>query len=79
MKSTRTAIGDGAHEKNPVMSGMVGSPAAFLALKAASGAAVIFATEKMRPRNRIAAIATMAALNSAYVMIVTHNYTAAGR
>ncbi len=79
MKSTRTALGEGAREANPVMTGMVGSPVAFFALKAATGAAVVLATEKLRPRNRIAAIATMAALNSAYAMIVTHNYAAAGR
>jgi hypothetical protein len=57
MKSTRTAIGDGAREANPVMTGVVGSPAAFFALKAATGAAVVFAAEKMRPRNRVAAMA----------------------
>jgi hypothetical protein len=79
MKSTRTAIGDGAREANPVMTGVVGSPAAFFALKAATGAAVVFAAEKMRTRNRVAAMATMAALNSLYATIVTHNYAVAGR
>src|SRR2546423_864697 len=70
MQSTHTALGEGGREANPVMTRMVGNPVAFFALKAATGAAVIFATEKMRPRNRIAAIATMAALNSVYASIV---------
>ena len=79
-QSTRTALGDGsAREANPMMNGVVGSPVGFVALKAATGAAVIFATEKMRPRNRIAAIATMAALNGLYATIVSHNYAVARR
>ena len=79
-QSTRTALGAGSgREANPVMNGVVGSPVGFVALKAATGAAVIFAAEKMRPRNRVAAIATMAALNGLYASIVSHNYAVARR
>jgi hypothetical protein len=79
-QSTRTALATGGgREANPLMNGVVGSPAGFFALKAATGAAVILASEKMRPRNRIAAIATMVALNGLYASIVSHNYAVAGR
>ncbi len=79
-QSTRSALASGAgREANPMMNGVVGSPAGFVALKAVSGAAAIFAAEKLRPRNRVAAIVTMAALNGLYASIVSHNYKVARR
>lgn len=44
-----------------------------VAVKAGVNAAVILATERLAKRNRVAAVATMVALNSAYAMIVRHN------
>lgn len=77
VQSTRTALDRGGREANPVMAGVVGSPVAFVALKAATGAAVIYASEKMRRRSRVGALVTMAALNGLYATIVMHNYAAA--
>jgi hypothetical protein len=77
VQSTRTALDRGGREANPVMAGVVGSPVAFVALKAATGAAVIYASEKMRRRSRVGALVTMAALNGLYATIVMRNYAAA--
>jgi hypothetical protein len=79
VQSTRTALGGGGREANPLMTGLADRPVAFVALKAATGVAVILASEKMRARNKVAALVTMAALNGLYATIVTHNYSVAGR
>ena len=47
---------------------------ALVALKAGVTASTILLTEKLRVRNRVGAIVLMAALNSAYAMVVVHNY-----
>jgi len=72
--STLRAIDAGAAEANPVMGGLAHQPAALVAVKAGLTASTIYLVEKVRLRNRRAAIALMAVLNSAYVTIVAHNY-----
>jgi hypothetical protein len=79
VQSTSAALDRGGREANPVMAGVVGSPVAFVALKAATGAAVIYASERMRRRSRIGALVTMAALNGLYATIVMRNYGVAAR
>ena len=79
VQSTTTALARGGREANPVMAGVVESPVAFVALKAATGAAVIYASEKMRRRSRIGALVTMAVLNGLYTTIVMRNYAVSGR
>jgi hypothetical protein len=80
--STLRAAEFGGLEGNPVLGGVVGSPAAVVAAKAASTAGVVFASERLWKRHKTAAIVMMIALNSAYGAIVAHNYAieaAAGR
>ncbi len=77
--STMTALNQGAVESNPLMEGVVRNKTAFIAMKAGVAAATILATRHMARRNRIAAIATVVAINSAYAMVMRHNYRVARR
>lgn len=77
--STMTALHAGAQEANPFMRTATSSPGAFLAIKAGAAAGTILLAEKMWPRNRAGAIATMVALNSVTCIIAAHNYAVAGR
>lgn len=74
MHSTLQAFKAGAVEGNPLMSGIVKNRGAFIATKAAVAASTIFATRHIAKRNKVAAVVTMVAINSAYAMIVSHNY-----
>lgn len=76
--STRMALSAGAQEANPLMRGAVGNTAAYVTIKAAATAGTIFLMEKARKRNPVAAIVAMAAINSAYFVIVMHNVRVAG-
>ena len=75
--STMKALNNGAVEANPMMSGVVKNRAAFIGVKAAMGAGLMFATHKMARRNKVAAIVTSAAINSAYLVVAHHNYKVA--
>ena len=80
--STLRAAEFGGLEGNPIFGRVVGSPAAVVATKAAVTAGVVFASERLWKRNKVAAIVMMVALNSAYGAMVAHNYAieaAAGR
>jgi hypothetical protein len=77
--STFKAMDRGAIEANPLMSGLVKNRAAFVTTKAAVAAATIYASSRIAKTNRVAAIVTMVAMNSAYAMIVSNNYKIAGR
>jgi hypothetical protein len=77
--STFKALDRGAVEVNPLMSGLVKHRAAFVTTKAAVAAATIYAANKVARHNKVAAIATLVAINSAYAMIVSNNYRIAGR
>jgi len=73
--STYSAIGNGAHEANPMMKGVVGNKGAMMAVKAGVAAGTIFLSEKMwRRGNRAGAIATMLVVNSVTAMVAAHNY-----
>ena len=76
--STLRALGNGGREANPIMRGAAGSPAAMLAIKMGATATTIYATERLWKKNRVAAIVLMATLNSAYSVIVAHNYSVGG-
>jgi hypothetical protein len=79
MHSTLRAFNAGAVEANPAMSGITRNRAAFVATKAAVAAASIWAAQKMAKKNKIAAVVTLIAVNSAYAMIASHNYQLARR
>jgi Domain of unknown function (DUF5658) len=77
--STLQAIDRGAYEANPVVAPFVKSPPALAAMKAGSTVAVIYLTERLRKRHRIAAVLLMVGLNAGYVGVVTHNYSVSRR
>lgn len=77
--STLKAFSAGAVEGNPIMSGVTKNRAAFMATKAAVAAVTILATRKIAKKNKVAAVITLIAVNSAYAMIVNHNYKLARR
>jgi hypothetical protein len=72
--STAYALSRGAVEANPAMQGIVGTPVGFAAMKAAGTAGIVFAAEKLRKKNKAAAVGLMIASNSAMAWVVQHNY-----
>ena len=72
--STLRAVRSGGVEQNPLMRGIADKPAALVALKAGVAASTIVLAERVRGRSRLGSIALMAALNSAYAVVVAHNY-----
>ncbi|MGE0449729.1 MAG: DUF5658 family protein [Vicinamibacterales bacterium] len=75
--STFNALDVGGREGNPVVRGVLGTPAGLFALKAGAALTVVYMTEKLWRKNRTAAIVGMVAINSAYAMIAAHNYRVA--
>lgn len=74
--STMRALQNGGVEANPLLRDLAGRPAAIVALKAGVTASTILVAEKLRRKNRLAAWAFMASLNSFYAVVVVHNYRA---
>jgi hypothetical protein len=74
MHSTLQAFKAGAVEGNPLMTGIVKNRAAFMATKAAVAASTMLAARQIAKKSKIGAVVTMIAINSAYAMIVQHNY-----
>jgi len=74
LHSTHAALAGGAVENNPALAGFAGNTFAMSAVKAAGTAGVIFCSEKIRTRNKAAAIGLMIAANSAMTWVVQHNY-----
>jgi len=72
--STTKALADGAVEANPAMKAFAGNSIGLTAVKAAGTAGVIVISEKLRKKNRAAAVGLMIAANSAMAMVVQHNY-----
>lgn len=72
--STLRALNRGARESNPIMAPFTERPAAFVAMKAATAAGVLYMTERVRRRSPWSAILMMAAFNSVYGTVVANNY-----
>jgi hypothetical protein len=72
--STLLALDRGAVEANPLMAGAAGNRTAFIALKAGVAFSTVMAARNMSKKNKVAAIITLVAINSAYAMVVNHNY-----
>jgi hypothetical protein len=71
--STLTALKHGAAEGNPLMQGVVGNPAAFVALKAGVTGASIYGAEKLwRQDKKVQAVLLMVASNG-LMAYVAHN------
>ena len=76
--STMAVLKHGGGEANPLMGGLVKNKAAFIGVKAAVAAGTILAARQIGKRNKVAAIVTLVAINSAYAFVVQHNYRVAG-
>ena len=74
--STMRALRAGGSERNPLLRDLADSPAGLLAVKAGVTASTILLSEKLRVKHRVGAMVLMTALNSAYTMVVVHNYRA---
>ena len=74
--STVRGLNAGLRESHPLMRGLAGHPAAMVAVKVGAGATTILLTRRMARKNRVASIITMAAVNSAYAVIVARNLRA---
>lgn len=74
LHSTHDALARGGAEANPALAGLAGNTVAMSAVKAAGTAGVILITEKLRARNKAAALGLMIATNSAMAWVVQHNY-----
>ena len=77
--STQRVLSQGGTEANPILGPFVGNTAAFIAVKAASTVTTIALTHRLSKKSRIGAIATMAALNTIYAVVVSHNVGEARR
>lgn len=71
--STRQALARGAQEANPLMQGVVGDAASFVAVKAAVGVATIMAAERLWKTNKAAAIAVMVASTGVSGLVAARN------
>lgn len=79
MHSTRRALSqENGHEGNPMMGPIASNKTAFVLTKAASTAAIVWGTEKLRRKNPHAAVVMMAVVTSAMSIVSVHNY-AVGR
>jgi hypothetical protein len=75
MHSTSVALNGAGREANPIMRPVVGNQAAFVMAKVGATTAMIWATERMWHRNRLAAIGLMAGMTGMMGLVDTHNYT----
>jgi hypothetical protein len=75
--STLKAFGAGAVEANPLMADVTRNKLAFVALKAGIATSTVLAAHNMSRTNKVAAVVTLVGINSAYAMIVSHNYQVA--
>src|SRR5262245_3741159 len=72
--STLSVLHLGGAEQNPLMKGVVGSPATLVATKATVTAASIVAAERLwRTNHRMSAIGLMLASNAMMAIVATHN------
>jgi hypothetical protein len=75
--STFAALDNGAFEANPLMGSASSNKATFLAIKAGVAVSTVLAAKNMAKRNKVAAVLTLVAVNSAYAFVVNHNYRVA--
>lgn len=70
--TTSKALQSGAREANPIM-GLMNTPAKAIALKAVTTAGIIYLTEKLWKKNRVAAVVLLAAVNGFTASVAVHN------
>jgi hypothetical protein len=77
--STFRALDAGMVESNPMMRWTTEHPVAFVSMKAAATATTILVAEKIRKKHPWRAALFMTGVNTAYALVVAHNYRAAPR
>jgi hypothetical protein len=75
--STLRAIDNGAREGNPALSSLAEHRTSFLLLKAGAAAGTIYLGRRIDKHHRVMAIVSLVAVNSAYAMLIRHNYSVA--
>lgn len=76
--STSRGLASGGREANPVMESVVRNRVAFIGVKAATTAGVVWASERLwRKQNRKAAVVLTALTNIGLAAVVAHNYRVA--
>lgn len=76
--TTNQALKSGAHEGNPMVSGIAGNSGAMIAYKTAMTVGTVIAVEKMWKRNRVGAIVVAVAANGVTAAVAAHNVKVAG-
>jgi len=77
--TTVKAIRAGARELNPILAPFSARPQAIVAVDLARATAISFAVRSIARRNKVAAIAVGAGINSAYLFVGIHNNSVANR
>jgi hypothetical protein len=77
--TTTLALSRGGREANPLLRGIVQSPAALIGVKAASTAATIVLIEKLRRRHPVAAGISMIAINATMAAVTINNMSFVSR
>jgi hypothetical protein len=72
--STFRVLENGGAEGNPLLSGLVSKRPAFIAFKAAVATSSIMLARQIAKKNKVAAIITLVGIDSAYAMVISHNY-----
>ena len=75
--STFKAIDAGAVETNPLLTPLANNRAAFVALKAAIAAALIYEGHGTSKQHKIRALLILGAIDGAYIALARHNYRVA--
>jgi hypothetical protein len=57
-----------------MLQGLARNEGAFIAAKAAIAAGSLYAASRIAKRNKVGAVIMLLGINSAYAMVVTHNY-----
>lgn len=71
--TTRSALGAGAREANPIAAPFTENTGAMLGLKLASTATIIVLSERLWKKNRVAAVVALVAFNGATAAVAMHN------
>ena len=77
--STMRGMSHGHTEANPLMRGLAGNSMAMATVKAGAAASTVLLVRRIAKKNRVAAIAMMAAMNTALSVVVVRNLRAPGR
>ena len=77
--STLRALDAGGVEQNPLMRWTTSHPVAFVSMKAVATAGTILVAERIRRKHPKRAMAFIGAINTAYALIVMHNYRVAAQ